>query len=83
MGRRIRFANAPSPLLQKITEKKLERLHVAARPGDVRQTWADIFRSQEILGYSPSVSFEDGVLRTVRYLMDQTKQSEWAANGSL
>jgi UDP-glucose 4-epimerase len=69
-------------LLQKITEKKVERLHVAARAGDVRQTWADISRSEQIIGYRPAVSFKDGVVRTVRYFMEQTKHSELSATGT-
>jgi UDP-glucose 4-epimerase len=67
-------------LLQRITEKKLATVHVAARPGDVRQTLADISRSQQILGYRPAVSFEDGVLRTVRYFMEEAKQPELSTN---
>ncbi len=67
-------------LLQKITERNLELVHVAARPGDVRQTWADISRSEQILGYRPLISFEEGVLKTVRYFMEQMKQSELSAN---
>jgi len=31
------------------------------RPGDVRHSWADIARAQALLGYTPHVSFVDGV----------------------
>lgn len=31
------------------------------QPGDVKQTWADITKSREILGYDPHTSFDDGI----------------------
>ncbi|MFQ5853189.1 MAG: NAD-dependent epimerase/dehydratase family protein [Candidatus Binatia bacterium] len=54
-------------LLQDILGTELLVLHTAARPGDVRQTLADISRAQCCLGYRPQVSFEEGLLRTVEY----------------
>jgi UDP-glucose 4-epimerase len=39
--------------------------HVAARPGDVRDSQADISLARTLLGYEPSVSFEDGLRRTL------------------
>jgi UDP-glucose 4-epimerase len=60
-------------LLERVTEKKLDIEHVAARPGDVRRTLADISRSQDTLGYRPVVSFEKGILRTVHYFMEEAK----------
>jgi UDP-N-acetylglucosamine/UDP-N-acetyl-alpha-D-glucosaminouronate 4-epimerase len=39
--------------------------HVGARPGDVRRTWADSEAARRDLGFSPAVSFEDGLRRTV------------------
>jgi nucleoside-diphosphate-sugar epimerase len=63
--------------------KELAIEHVAARPGDVRQTLADILRSQSILGYRPAVSFEEGILRTVRYFMEEAVQPEVANNGAV
>ncbi|GAA3320888.1 hypothetical protein GCM10020331_033730 [Ectobacillus funiculus] len=35
------------------------------RMGDVTSTWADITKAQTKLGYQPSVSFEEGLERTV------------------
>lgn len=31
------------------------------QPGDVPQTWADITRAQELLGYMPQTTFEEGI----------------------
>jgi nucleoside-diphosphate-sugar epimerase len=35
------------------------------RAGDVRDSQADIAKAQKILGYAPTVSFEEGLRRTV------------------
>ena len=37
------------------------------QPGDVRQTFADITRARDELGYSPSTAFEDGLERFVAW----------------
>jgi len=39
---------------------------VDPRPGDVRDSQADIRKAKAILGYEPSVSFEDGLRRTIQ-----------------
>ena len=41
--------------------------YVEPRPGDVRDSQADIRKAREILGYQPIVSFEDGLRRTVEW----------------
>ncbi len=38
-----------------------EKVHIPKRPGEPDSTFADISRIREKLGWSPSVSFEDGV----------------------
>jgi len=37
------------------------------RKGDVKATWADITKAQRAFGYKPSVTFEDGLARTVAW----------------
>jgi nucleoside-diphosphate-sugar epimerase len=41
--------------------------HVAARAGDVRDSQADITRARTLLGYEPTVSFEEGLRRTLEW----------------
>ena len=45
----------------------LEPTYAAARPGDVTDSQADIAKAHRILGYRPTVSFEDGLQRTVAW----------------
>lgn len=58
--------------LQKVFERKLESFHTTARPGDVRQTLADISRAERLLGYTPTITFEEGIARTVGYFIKKT-----------
>ncbi len=43
----------------------LEAEHDDPRPGDVRHSRADISKAREQLGYEPTVSFKEGLARTV------------------
>jgi len=38
-----------------------------SRTGDVVQTWANIHKAQDLLGYTPKVSFEQGIVETVKW----------------
>jgi len=42
-----------------------------ARPGDILRSWADIGKAQAAFGYRPSVSLEEGLERTLRWLRDE------------
>jgi dTDP-L-rhamnose 4-epimerase len=41
------------------------------RAGDIRHCYADITRAEELLGYSPKISFEQGMGALVEWLSDQ------------
>ncbi|MFI8685644.1 NAD-dependent epimerase/dehydratase family protein [Rossellomorea sp. NPDC077527] len=46
-------------------------LHVTdRRVGDVTSTCADITKAKDVLGYSPAVSFEEGIKRTVQWMKE-------------
>ena len=45
--------------------------YVAARPGDVRDSQADITRARRLLGYAPLVPFEEGLRLTVEWYRAQ------------
>jgi UDP-glucuronate 4-epimerase len=47
-------------------EARIERL--PAQPGDVPQTWADLQKAQELLGYVPQTRLEDGLAAFVGWM---------------
>jgi UDP-N-acetylglucosamine/UDP-N-acetyl-alpha-D-glucosaminouronate 4-epimerase len=51
--------------LEQILGRPLPRRHTSARPGDMRDTLADISRARERLGYVPTIGFAEGLRRTV------------------
>ncbi|MEA3408110.1 MAG: GDP-mannose 4,6-dehydratase [Chloroflexota bacterium] len=50
-------------LLGRVTGRELHTLHVESKPGDVRHTWADTTAAEEVLGFQPRVSLEEGLER--------------------
>jgi dTDP-L-rhamnose 4-epimerase len=42
------------------------------RPGDIRHCYADISRARALLGYEPSIPFEQGVAELVEWVRSQT-----------
>ncbi len=54
-------------LIEAIIERPIERRHEPARAGDVKHSLADIAAARSVLGYDPSVTFAEGLRRTVRW----------------
>ena len=52
-------------ILTELTGATVDPVHVGSRPGDVRRSHADITLAREHLGYAPSVTFPEGLARTV------------------
>jgi UDP-glucose 4-epimerase len=46
-------------------------LHGPARPGDLRSNLVDATRAREVLGWTPTVSFADGLARTATWFADR------------
>ena len=53
--------------MKKITGADVEPIFAEPRPGDVRDSQADITKAKRLLGYEPLVSFEEGLARTVEW----------------
>jgi len=51
-------------VIETITGKAIHPVHEAGRAGDVRDSLADISAARQLLGYAPSVEFEEGLRRT-------------------
>lgn len=60
-------------VLNCLLDKDIRPNFVAPRPGDVRHSRADISAARQLLGYSPVVSFEDGLKRTIEYYAAQVR----------
>ena len=60
-------------LLEKIIGKKAKVDYQPARLGDVRDSEADISRANSLLQYSPHISIEDGLSKTVEWFCAQRR----------
>lgn len=65
-GRRITL-NETVAILRKITGYKGEVKHGPERGGDIKHSLADITQAQMHMGYKPTVSFEEGLEKTVAW----------------
>ncbi len=61
-------------LVEKNVGKKAVIKILPDQPGDVPRTCANISKAQELLGYEPKISFEEGIARTVEWY------NEWRAS---
>jgi UDP-glucose 4-epimerase len=52
-----------------ILGKPVEKRFLPARPGDLRDSWADLSKAERALGYRPQLDLEDGLRRTIEYLL--------------
>jgi len=50
-----------------IVGTKIEPVFAPPRPGDVRHSLADLGKARELLGYKPTVPFEEGLRRTIEW----------------
>ncbi|MBV8256976.1 MAG: NAD-dependent epimerase/dehydratase family protein [Actinobacteria bacterium] len=58
------LADSIGRILGKPVEKRFE----PPRPGDVRDSWADVSFAEQVLGYRASVDLEEGLRRTIEFL---------------
>ncbi len=53
----------------RLLDRPVEKRYEPARPGDVEQSWADVTAAHDVLGYVPTVGFEEGLRRTIDALL--------------
>ncbi|HJU54780.1 MAG TPA: SDR family oxidoreductase [Pyrinomonadaceae bacterium] len=83
VGRVINFARGERTTLNQLLETvktitgraDVQAEYREPRKGDVRHSLADITRARELLGYTPQISLEEGLRRTI----DWWKQSRFSA----
>jgi len=60
--------NHVAETIGEIVGEPVRRRNLPARPGDLRDSWADLSKSQRVLGYAPEIALADGLRRTIDYL---------------
>jgi len=61
--------NTLADTIGSILGKPVQKQHLPSRPGDIRDSWADLGKSGRILGYAPRVGLEDGLRQTIESLL--------------
>ena len=56
--------------IRELVNARVEPIYAPPRPGDVKDSQADISKASRVLGYAPIVSFEEGLARTVAWYRD-------------
>jgi len=64
--------NRTLALLEKVTGRTAKVKYAPPRPGDIRDSQADISRARDVLGYNPLVGFEEGLKHTWDAFMAQS-----------
>jgi UDP-N-acetylglucosamine/UDP-N-acetyl-alpha-D-glucosaminouronate 4-epimerase len=62
--------NRVADTIGELLGKPVEKDFTSSRPGDIRDSWADLSAAREVLGYEPSISLEDGLRKTADALLD-------------
>ncbi len=62
--------NKLAAMLTEVMGRDLKPVHQAPRPGDIRNSLADISRARA-MGYQPKYCLEDGLRETVQWFLDQ------------
>ncbi len=62
--------NDVADTIGRLLGKQVAKEFLPPRPGDIRDSWADITAARETLGFEPTVGLEEGLRRTVEALRD-------------
>src|SRR5581483_9510481 len=61
--------NQVAETIGEIVGRPVQRRELPRRAGDLRDSWADLTKSQEVLGYTPGTDLAEGLRRTVEFLL--------------
>jgi UDP-glucose 4-epimerase len=61
--------NRLADLIGEIVGKQPEKRYAPARPGDVRESWADVSAARDVLGFETAVGLEEGLRHTAEALL--------------
>ena len=54
-------------MLQRLLGREVQPRFAPPRPGDVRESMADISHARRVLGFEPQVDLADGLAATIEY----------------
>jgi len=60
--------NELADMLGAIIGKPVLKEHLPPRAGDIRDSWADLSKAEDVLGYRPQIGLEEGLRRTIESL---------------
>jgi len=60
--------NTVADTIGRIVGEPVQKTFAPPRPGDIRDSWADVTAARDVLGYVPSVDLEEGLRRTIEHL---------------
>ncbi|HWP49999.1 MAG TPA: SDR family oxidoreductase [Candidatus Limnocylindrales bacterium] len=78
-GKRI-TVNELIKTLNTLLGKNIQPVYESSRPGDIRHSLADISQARQILGFSPTVTLEEGLRRSIAWFVNKS-ESEPAVGG--
>jgi nucleoside-diphosphate-sugar epimerase len=61
--------NALADAIGVILDKEVEKRFAPERPGDIRDSFADISEARRLIGFEPTVALEEGLRRTIEHLL--------------
>ncbi|GIU93841.1 MAG: UDP-glucose 4-epimerase-like protein [Gaiellaceae bacterium] len=62
--------NELADTIGRLLGRPVEKTYLPPRPGDLRNSWADIGEARAGLGYEPQIGLEEGLSRTCEYLLN-------------
>jgi UDP-glucose 4-epimerase len=54
----------------RLLDRPVARRYAPPRPGNLRDSWANVSEARSVLGYQPRISFEEGLRRTIDSLLE-------------
>jgi UDP-N-acetylglucosamine/UDP-N-acetyl-alpha-D-glucosaminouronate 4-epimerase len=61
--------NLLADTIGRIIDRHVEKEFRDPRPGEIRNSWADISLAERVLGYTPTIDLEEGLRRTIEHLL--------------
>ncbi|TML48039.1 MAG: SDR family oxidoreductase [Actinobacteria bacterium] len=66
--------NRLAETIGRLLDQPVERRFLPQRPGDLRDSWADVGEARRMLGFEPRVELEEGLRRTAAFLLEGKEQ---------